>query len=252
MSLEEEIAINQFAQGVHSHERLLARFSQLDEAEKRRQYMELSFRVWQLEPTESDAAQALLNSSLGKGYAPGTKVIKSWMSTSGLEVSGKDPIKEYTFLLYTYKVAYQRKFATARNNPARWIDQDLSNPETVQAILDTHQSMVEQLYSDPGFRSEFTTLARHWKRHFLPKPEDDPEITPVRQTKFTFLSYQEVVNAFTLPTPDPRSDGIALVYEALVKALIIRYDVTKQQGRRLTLDVVTRHWQADDCASESL
>jgi hypothetical protein len=252
MSLEEEIAINQFAQGVHSHEPLMARFSQLDEAEQTSQFTNLAILAREAKPTKSDVAQALLDSSLGSEYDPGAKIIKSWLWFVHSDLTDKDPIKAYMYLLYIYKAAYQRRFAGEKDKPASWLYQDLSKPETVQAILTRHQLLIEELYIDPSFRSELTTLARHWKRPAAPEPEDGPEAPPLRQTKFIFFSYQEIADEFINETSNKRSYGIRLLYEALINAFVKQFKVTSNQARRLTQDVVARHWQADDSPGLSL
>jgi hypothetical protein len=251
MRLEEEILINQFAQGVYSDETLLTRFSQLDEAGQSRQFMELSFLIWQIliwqmKTIEADAAQALLDSSLGSTYVPGMKVTKLMVRISSLDVSGKDPVKEYTFLLYLYKVAYQRLFAGEKSNPASWLYQDLSKPETVQSILDTHQSLVDRLYANTSFHTEFAALAKHWHQCVIPEPASDPEVTPVRQENFSFMSYKEIIDYPLDEFIGKRPSGIGLLCNALANALIIQFKVTDKQARRLIQDVVAKHWQVDD------
>lgn len=243
MSLEEEIAIIQFAQAIHSDERLLTRFSQLDDEKQRTQFMALSFLVWQVGAIESDAVQALSDSSLGIAYIPGTNVTRHSVWTSSLDLSRKDPMKEYTFLLYLYKAAYQRQFISERSNPANWLYQDLSKPETVQAILDTHQALVDRLYTITSFRSEFAALAKHWKSPTVLEQTNVPDPAPVQQEKLTFMNYRAILDHPLDEFIGGRPQGIGLLCNALANALVIQFGVTDKQARRLIQDVVAKHWQ---------
>ena len=61
MSLEEEIAINQFGQGVRSVADLLDQFTELDENQRRQRFFDLYCHVWRSELVDSDIEQALSN-----------------------------------------------------------------------------------------------------------------------------------------------------------------------------------------------
>lgn len=246
MSLEEEIAIIQFAQAIHSDERLLAHFGQLDEEKQRMQFMELSFLVWQIKPTKADMAQARVDSSLDDTYVTGTTLVTLSMRVVNMGRSDRDTLKEFAFLLYVYKAAYQRCFASEISNSSNWLYQDLLKPEIVQTILDEHRSLVERVFVNTSFRSEFATLARLWKRTVTQETTYEPDPTPVQREKFAFLNYFELIDYPLDVFICKHSQGIGLLCDALANALVIQFRVTDKQARRLIQDVVARHGQVDD------
>jgi len=69
MTLEEQVALNQFGQGVRSIESLLLHFSQLSEVNKRDYLTYLSGLIWQSKPVEADIEQAIIDSLLNQNHS---------------------------------------------------------------------------------------------------------------------------------------------------------------------------------------
>ena len=251
MSLEEELAINQFGQGVRSVADLLDEFSQLDEDRKRKRFFFLYCQVWQSKPADSDIEQALTDCSLEATDANYVylkfhrlKTGFNWVTwipdTENPPEGGLH--KPYELLLHLFKTDYQRRFELEKENPSKWWYWDLSNAEISQGILTKHQERIEEVYTDAGFRSEFATLAKLWHKNNLEKQARYSEPSSERQTHFDFITYDELT-VDLLPIGNRYSPAIALVRNAVENALSIRYQLDTDLARRLTLDVIERHLQ---------
>ena len=244
MSLEEEIMIYQFGQGVHSDVAMIEPFSQLDEAEKRGQLINLYYLVRQTKPVDSDIEQALADSSLGATYTP-CVILTQGMFRLKLDpgLSEGEHENHYTFLLYLFKTAYQRRFVLEKGNPHKWWFMDLLSPEIVQDILTRHQSLIVDVYDAPSFRSEFISLAKLWYNSKLEKEARYQQPAPVHETHFDFVTYDEIVTNAIEMYDNKTMRSIALLWTSVGKALALRYGLTSEQARRLVLDVIERHIQ---------
>lgn len=244
MSLEDEIAIYQFAQGVQSAEDLLSRFDFLNEDEKSHRFMELDWLVWQLKPTEADLDQVIAAGLLADaGLAEDT--LKAYRSKLGVRritrlIEGKFD-QSYTLMLNLLKAAYKRRFLLG--DPANWRYWDLSNPEVVQDVLTRHQALVEEVYTDPGFRSEFASIAKLWHEHnaSLRARRKEPELAPERQTHFHFLSYDEMISESIKLFDDKTGHAIGVLRHSVEKALAVRYGLASDDAIRVVLNVIERH-----------
>ncbi len=250
MSLEEDIALNQFGQGVQSVAQVLDQFSQLNEEQKRKLFIQLYCEVSAAELVEADVEQALADCSL-KTTDPIYSYLKLHRLTTGLKgvvwipetanpPEGKLD-KSYQVLLYLFKTDYQRRFALEKENPTSWRYWDLSNPEIIQSILTTHRELVEQVYNVATFRSEFACLAKRWYEDLYLSQYQAQEPEPEPQIHSTFQTYDEVLNASVFTDQIARSLG--LVRQALANALSIRYKLNAEQVNRLIVDVTMRHLQ---------
>lgn len=238
MSLDEEIAILQFGQGVRADADVLAHFVPLDTEERRLRLMELGFLISQSKLTEADMAQALASSSLGTGYTPcvGLKLHRISISRPGNE-----PEADYKFMLHLFKAAYQRRVASQPQNPANWWYWDLSQPGIEQRIQSVCQELVNDLYNNPGFRSEFACLAklRH-ERELKQSRRPEPPVQ-ASQYHFDFVTYDEVRTESIKLLADKTSQATMLVLHSLEKALLIKYKLEVTQIERLTAAVIERH-----------
>ena len=244
LSLDEEIAIYQFGQGVHSEANLLNQLSQLSEDEKRMQFFKVVFLAERLEPTESEIGQAIAESSLTHSAIPDV-ILKNYRSKTSIGYMTrlhKDELNQgYALLLHLFKIVYQRRFTLA--DPPNWRYWDLSNPEIVQTIRTKHLALVEEVYTNPGFRSEFASIAKFFYEQYELKPagHQEPEPAPETQTHFTYLSYDEVVTTFINAFDNKRAYGISLLRDSLTKALSKQYGVDADQANRVVLEVIERH-----------
>jgi len=251
MGLEEELAINQFGQGVRSVADLLDEFSQLDEDRKRKRLFFLYCQVWQSKPADSDIEQALTDCSLEATDANYVylkfhrlKTGFNWVTwipdTENPPEGGLD--KPYELLLHLFKTDYQRRFELEKENPSKWWYWDLSNAEISQGILTKHRERLEEVCNDAGFRSEFTTLAKLWYKSKIEEQSLIEEPSSERQTQFNFITYEEMT-VDQLSIGNRYSPAIWLIRNAVENALSKRYQLDPDLARRLTLDVIERHLQ---------
>lgn len=129
------------------------------------------------------------------------------------------------FLLYLFKVTYQRQFALENGNPENWWYWDLSSPEIAQGLLTIHQERLEEIYTHPGFRSEFTSLVKLWhERMILERTRyKEPEAAPELQTHFDFVTYDEITVAPFSNLMNNICRSIRALRNSLENAFLIRY-----------------------------
>ena len=140
MSLEEEVAVNQFGQDVCSIESLLQHFSQMSEVIKREYLNDLTNLIWQSKPLEADIEQAITDSVLKNTYTP-CVVLRTHGLKIGLNQLVNLPINElekvYRLMLNLFKEAYQRRFKQEKGNPDKWWYWDLSADKAIEKVLRT-------------------------------------------------------------------------------------------------------------------
>jgi len=253
MSLEEEIAINQFGQGALSEADMLGSFTQLDASTQRKQFVRLYLYVTSHKLTASDIDQALAACSLTT-----EDPVNTYLNLPYLKVGSRgvlyiphteeppegDLAKPYTVLLYVFRVNYQRRYAEEKDNSTMWWYRDFSTNETAQAILDTHHRLTEEIYANASFRSEFMTMAKLWHAHDLlvkASHQDPPPTEP--QTHFDFVRYDEISYDPSWAKASQRMQACALLRSSVEKALLKQYGLDINEIRRLTLDVISRHMQ---------
>ncbi|WP_375447447.1 DUF5958 family protein [uncultured Fibrella sp.] len=238
MSLDEEIAILQFGQGVRADVDLLVQFAGLDNEARHLRLMELGFLVGQSKLTEADMKQALATSSLGVGYSPcvGLKLHRLSISRPGNE-----PEADYKFMLHLFKAVYQRRVASQPQNPANWWYWDLSQSGIEQRIQLVYQELVNDLYNDPGFRSEFASLAKLY-HDAKSKRVRSPELpVQVNQYHFDFITYDELRTESIKLLADKMRQAIMVLIHSLEKALLKKYQLEPAQTGRLIFAVIERH-----------
>jgi len=118
ISLEEELAVNQFGRDIHGVENLLRSFSQMPEVRKREYLNYLADLIWQYKPLEADIEQAIINTSLKPTYTP-CVVLRTHRLKIGLNQLVKLPLNEldrvYRLMLNLFKQAYQRRLKKERS-----------------------------------------------------------------------------------------------------------------------------------------
>ncbi|GAB3743414.1 DUF5958 family protein [Spirosoma lituiforme] len=137
MTLEEQVAVNQFGQGVLSVESLLLHFSQMSEARKRHYLTYLSDLIWQSKPVEADIEQAIIDSLLKSTYTP-CVVLRTHRLKIGINQLVTLPVNElekvYRLMLSLFKEAYQRRFQE-EGNSGKWWYWDLSTDDVIERVL---------------------------------------------------------------------------------------------------------------------
>lgn len=242
MSLDEEIALYQFAQGVRSEVDLVRQLSQLDEWVKTSQFLDVHTLVRKLKPTDADLQQALADSSLTTADLAAVLVKDDQLTfaiRSRIDLREIDYEKAYAFLLYLFKVVYQRR--ATLGNPADWRYWNLSSAEVVQDILTKHQALVEEVYGDASYRSEFVHMAKLWYERTTRLKAKHTEPVPEQQTRFAFISYDEMITESIKAFMDKQLHGVSVLSHSLEKALLKRYGFETEEIKRIILDVIERH-----------
>ncbi len=240
MSLEEEITIIQFAQGARSDSAILDDFGQLDKEKKSSSLFTLSYLLWRLKPIESDTEQALVASSLEATYTPCRRGLVYFTPSY---LADGEPEKDYKFILYLIKTAYQRRLELKRTKHPKWWYWDLSNSEIVQDILTTHRELAEKIYNNPSFRGEFISLAKLWNDRNIDSEAYIQNPSPERQTHFHFITYDEMMTYHLSTLNEKRTRSITALRNALENGLSITYALDSDQVQRLTSEVMERHLQ---------
>lgn len=174
LSLDEEIALYQFGQGIHSEADLLNQFSQFDKRKQQSRFVYFYCQVCDYEFVDADIEQALTDCSLAT-----TDALYKYLNLSRLTSGSTNAIctphsanppggtldKAYAVLLSLFKIHHQRLFALEKSNPTNWQYRDLSNPEVVQTIRTTHQTLVEEVYINPS-RINYSSINSYLKQAY--------------------------------------------------------------------------------------
>lgn len=250
MSLEDEILINQFGQGVRSSADVLDQFNQLDTDGQRHHffslYCELARSTW----SESDTRQALTDCSLVDPEAM-YAYLHLYRLTGDprrriLVPDSSNPLNDqldraYEVLLGLFKIGYQRRFALEKNNSSAWQYWDLSGPEVVQRIMDQHQDLVRHVYMDPSYRSEFVCLAKSWRDDKLARQQQALEAADKPHNSFNFMTYDQMVEEFITQFSEKSAHALRHLRHSLAQALIKQYKLSQSQGDQVVTDVIGRH-----------
>lgn len=242
MSLEEEIAIYQFAQGVHPDSLLLDSFRQLDEESQHWRFFDLFHWVSGLETIPSDVEQAIIEGSFDPSYTPYVSVKPYGPKLRSLTLPEGDLFEDYKFLLYLVKTTYQRRFNIDRENPAAWWCQDLSASEVVQGILTRYEELVEELYNSPSYRSEFSSIAKLWHEYTLLREGKKQEAHSGKE-RSGFLTYDELVEEYVILANEPGKyiNPMSILRGSLEKGLAKRYKLDRNLIHRIASAVIDRH-----------
>ncbi|WP_461131026.1 DUF5958 family protein [Spirosoma aerophilum] len=244
MSLDEEIAIYQFGQGIRPADDLLTHVNQLDRFARRVWLFDFSAILGRLNLTNYELDQALAEFPPEALATPAfIRYINQLRKGLRAHLPESELNKYFVLLLQLFKTGYQRHYALEKDNPTGWQYQDLSSDETVRNIETAHQALVEKVYADPSFRTEFASIARHWHEQansiqVKPQPQ---EPDPANQPRLNFLSYDEIVTLSVPSFIDRKSLSVRILLQSVEQALLKMYHLRPEQASRLTTDVVDRH-----------
>ena len=250
MSLEDEILINQFGQGVRSSADVLDQFNQLDTDGQRHHFLSMYCDLARSPWSESDTRLALTDCSLADPDAM-YAYLNLYRLIGGpkrriLVPDSSNPLdgqldRAYEVLLALFKIGYQRRFALEQSNSSAWQYWDLSDPEVEQRILAQHQDLVGHVYTDPGYRSEFVCLAKSWRDDKLARQQQALEPVDKPQNSFNFVTYDEMVDEFIMQFNEKSAYALRHLRYSLAQALIKQYKLSQNQGDQLVTDVIERH-----------
>ncbi|MFD1143492.1 DUF5958 family protein [Larkinella insperata] len=255
MSLEEEVMIVEFAQGIRSEGEIVRGFSQLMDDEKRKRVFKLLSLIDQVYPTDAEVEQASAHVSPNDERV---LIVKRSLVKKGLRIhTGEDSLdNSYAILLNLFKTAYQRQVALGTETLKKWWHQDLSKREVVEAMLANYRSLVEEIYQHPSFRNEFASIAKLRLQDKLrdarpPKSTPaEPSTPPEKPQHYHFVTYDEMLSALANANP-VRMDGkkedfkngyaASMLFQSLARALSKQYHLEQTETTRLINEIVDRH-----------
>jgi len=243
MSLEEEITICQFGQGLYAATHLLELFEQVDEVSQYGQLLELHSFLWRIEPDEPRVEQALLQETkrvtspavVNRMYTSKSKLSRTFHLLEG------DNKARYASLLSAFKTCYQPRYAAEKANPTNWWYRDLSDPAVVQEILASHHRLVDELYHHPSYSSEFVCLARLWNDEIAERLAESLELTPKHTAPYAFVSYDEISEQFGNVSSSRNSQARSILTHSLRKALSKQYKLDYENAIRIISEVTRLH-----------
>ena len=113
--------------------------------------------------------------------------------------------------------------------------------------MKTHEELVEEVYSNVSFQSEFRSYAKLWftlktEQQLKPKAPAAPNPSGVN-----FISYYELLAKPKIEPDSPLvvkcKTGITFLYSSLSRALSILYKLNAEETRQLIFAVADRHVQ---------
>ncbi|GAB3314827.1 hypothetical protein GCM10027299_03470 [Larkinella ripae] len=246
MSLEEEIAIVRFGQGVLSDADLRASFSPLDKERKKNQLLDLTSLVHHAKPVDADIERAIAASGLEPTDAAVYFLKTDRLRVNRVFITPEDELDSaYLLQLHLFKIAYQRRYALEKGRLTQWWFWDLAADEVVQRILAAHQQLVDDVYQNPGYRGEFVSMVKLQLANEQQMQARFQEPAPEPETHFTFLTYDDMLTAaFKIDQENKKySEPLFLLRHAMGKALSKKYGLDFPQELRLMQDVLERYRQ---------
>ncbi len=139
MKLNEEIAVNQWGQGLKDINYFIDFFSELELQEKRQYLTDLSHFILQSKPKEDDIDEAINLSDLKKTYT-----VCILIKLNGLKLFSFEKIinlpenelqKSLKLFLYLFRVSYFRRYEQEKHNTHKWWYWDLSDDKNIDIIM---------------------------------------------------------------------------------------------------------------------
>lgn len=111
--------------------------------------------------------------------------------------------------------------------------------------MKTHEEMIEEVYNDTSYRSEFksyVTLTKAIKSDIAARVLTTP---PWSKEKLVRVTYEQLVMGFyDMPVEfAKRLRNAQILYFSLEKALLIKYALDHKRAKHLVLDIVSRYEQ---------
>lgn len=138
ISLEDQVALNQFAQSLRTADDLLNRFSDLTLERKRSFLLQFSGMIQQSKPVDDDVELAIKESRLKPTFTP-CVLLRTHRLKIGipklLALPSDELSKAYVLLMYVFKRAYLRRYLVEKGTSGKWWYADLSDEGFVNSLL---------------------------------------------------------------------------------------------------------------------
>ena len=132
MNLDDEISVNQYAQGLINSKVLRNKFDSLNTEQKRGFLTDLIHLIIQSKAINEDIPISISNSGLKQSFTPCVLLSKG-VSDENLYRIARLPEDElnkvFDLFLSLFAIAYNRRYQEEKNSPNKWWYWDLSNPQ---------------------------------------------------------------------------------------------------------------------------
>lgn len=138
MTLNEEILINKFGQGLINMNEILDSFNIFQFKQKQKYLASLVDLIIQSKAVEADIKQAIIISGLKSTYTPCVLLEKGpykHVYEKIINLPEFELQKALTLLLSLFKIAYIRRYHIEKNNPDKWWYWDLSDENLIKRII---------------------------------------------------------------------------------------------------------------------
>jgi len=111
--------------------------------------------------------------------------------------------------------------------------------------MKTHEEIIEEVYNDTSYRSEFTCYVNLTKAIKSDIAAQVLTTLPWSKEKFDGVTYEQlVVGAYDIPVKlAKRLHNANILYCSLEKALSIKYALDHKRAKHLVLDIASRYEQ---------
>ncbi|MGV3558211.1 DUF5958 family protein [Larkinella arboricola] len=254
MSLEEEVMIVEFAQGIRSEDDLFDHFRQLNDDDKTDRIFDMTRLIGELEPTNFEIEQASANMPTRSAGPVEIGVYfprKKRLTQVSLRIDLANDVleKSYLTLLKLFKATYQRQFVLERKNAVDWWFQDLADNNAVANILTNHRALVEEIYQHPGFRGEFASIAKLHQASQMLRAAKVQNAQSSASGTYHFVRYEEIVTA---SIEDNKYNYAAFMLSgSVMRALSKRYHLKPFRAVQVMQEVVGRYTRELDEPGET-
>ena len=143
LSIQEQLIINQYAQGIKSMSELLEWYNSFDTGKKRSILVEIWSLANQAKVNEEDVENARITAGLKVTHTPVRMLHSETLpfKNRGFKIAdlkGKEQVQAFLLILNCFAIAEQKrksKCDAKKENCNHWWHQDLSNPKLIQEIL---------------------------------------------------------------------------------------------------------------------
>lgn len=137
MTLELEILINQFGQGIYEEGKLLHKFKSFEIGNKRKLLRDIENLIIQSKVTDIDIDEAISKSGLKPTFTP-CVIAKNGLNYGNfkkiINLPEGELTKSFKLLIYLFKEGYSRRYLEEKGSPNKWWYWDLSDTENLKKI----------------------------------------------------------------------------------------------------------------------
>jgi len=139
MTIEQEILLNQFGQGIYNNYKIINQFELFDIDTKRNILRDMEHFIIQSNTTFEDIGQAINESKLKSTFTPCVILNKGLNSKNFdkiINLPESELTKAFRLFIHLFKISYSRRYLFEKGNSNKWWYWDLSNQKNIDKIID--------------------------------------------------------------------------------------------------------------------